>query len=231
MSLAKAVQTSIDRVFKHSKLGDYVPVKVKGGSALRRYYRRSEFAEYEVTVYQDKWWTKAGGRIFGDLYCLHEDVQQALGDCTQNWLEPDYAKPLHYFQYSLCQASTLLELEVRSHNDVKALSTRLKQFLIEQGLAWFQQFDTHEGITAHLEHEMRYLALAQWQAYLGHKETALAAFKQYMAGLPRTIDNNLQSMRACDVLTEEDCQTLLAASLQEQNEYERRVKHWQATAD
>ncbi|UCH47511.1 MAG: hypothetical protein JSU95_15800 [Betaproteobacteria bacterium] len=184
-SLAKEVGAAVDAAFADSSLSDFAPVADVHGDILRRYYRGDETAEFEVCVYRDKWWTKAGGTVHADLYCLVSKVQQALGGFSQSWLKPDYGLPLEHFQYGLGKSAKDLSQEIRSDEDATRFAEKLSQFLLETGLAWFGQFYSREGTANYLLGEENFHGLARYRAHLGDHDGSWTALKQYLEGLPR----------------------------------------------
>jgi hypothetical protein len=228
-SLTKAVAAAVDAAFEEPALSDFAPIADVHGDILRRYYRSDETAECEVCVYRDKWWTKAGGLVRADLYCLVSEVQQALGGCSQSWLNPDYNLPLEHFQYGLGKSAKNLTQEIRSAEDASRFAEALSQFLRDTALAWFAQFQSSECIANYLLSEGHFHSLARYRAHVGDREGAWTALKQYLESLPRQNEQELETLASCGLLEEEDCRFLTSAALQEQTEYERRVSEWFAS--
>ena len=228
-SFTKAVAAAVDAAFEDPALAQFAPIADVHGDILRRYYRSDETAEYEVCVYRDKWWTKAGGAVRADLYCLVSEVQQALGRCSQSWLSPDYDRPLEHFQYGLGNPAMDLTHEIRSDEDATRFAQALSQFLRETGLAWFAQFQSPEGIANYFLSEGHFHSLARYRAHLGDGEGARTALKQYLQSLPRQNEQELETLASCGLLSEDDRRFLASATLQEQTEYEKRVREWLAS--
>ena len=194
-----------------------------------RYYRNDNGIEAEVCVYRDKWWTKSGGTVHADLYCLVDDVQQALGGRKQSWLNPDYDLPLEHFQYGLGKSAIDLSQEIRSSEDAEQFAQALLRFLHETGLAWFAQFELPDGITSYLLDEERLHALARYRAHLGDQAGARAAVNQYLKNLPRQNEQELDTLVSAGLLEDEDRRFLASAALQAQTEYESRIDKWLAS--
>ena len=228
-SLAKTVGAAVDVAFADPSLSDFAPVADVHGDILRRYYRSDENTECEICVYRDKWWTKAGGTVRADLYCLVSEVQQALGGCSQSWLSPDYGMPLEHFQYGLGKSARDLSQEIRSDEDAARFAEALSQFLVETGLAWFARFQSREGIANYLLGEEHFHGLARYLAHVGDRDSAWAALEKYLRSLPRQNEDELESLATCGLISEEDRRFLASAALQEQTEYQRRISEWQAS--
>jgi len=228
-SLTKAVAAAVDAAFEDPALSDFAPIADIHGDILRRYFRSDETAECEVCVYRDKWWTKAGGVVRADLYCLVSEVQQALGGCSQSWLNPDYDLPLEHFQYGLGNSAKGLAQEIRSDEAASRFAQTLSQFLRETGLAWFAQFQSSESIANYLLGEGHFHSLARYRAHCGDRDGARTAMKQYLESLPRQNEQELETLASCGLLEEEDRRFLASAALQEQTEYEKRINEWLAS--
>ncbi len=136
-SLTKCVAAAVDSALADKALSDFAPIADPSGDILRRYYRSDETTECEICIYRDKWWTNSGGIVRMELFCLVDDVQQALGGCKQFWLNPDYGQPLEHFQYGLGKSAKDLSQEIRSEPDAERFAQALRKFLREEGLAWF----------------------------------------------------------------------------------------------
>ncbi len=230
-SLTEAVATAVDAAFVDPALSDFAPITDVHGDILRRYYRSDKTTEYEVCVYRDKWWTKAGGAVHADLFCLVSQVQQALGGCSQSWLNPNYDLPLEHFQYSLGKSADRVTREIRSAEDAAGFAEALSQFLRETGLGWFAQFNSREGIANYLLGEGYFHSLARYHAHFGDHAGALTAVIQYINTLPRQNEQELETLASIGLLAEDDRRYLASAALQEQTEYERRVREWLASRD
>ena len=227
-SLTKAVAAAVDAAFEDPALSDFAPINDVHGDILRRYYSSDKTTECEVCVYRNKWWTKAGGAVHADLFCLVNDVQQALGGCAQSWLDPNYNLPLEHFQYSLGKSANRVTQEVRSDEDAARFAEGLLEFLRNTGLAWFAQFHSPQGIANYFVSEGDFYALARYRAHLGDREGARTAVIQYVSTLPRHNEQELETLASNGLLEDDEHRFLAAAALQEQTEYERRVREWLA---
>lgn len=163
--LSHAVVHAVENVFADSALSEFAPIADKRGDVVRRYYQNGASSECEVCVYRDKWWTKSGGVVRVDLYCLVDEVQQALGGCRQSWLHPDYEQPLEHFQYGLSHSAKDLSQEVHSEQAAKQFGVFLSEFLLGEGLAWFQQLQSRQGIKNYFLGEEHFHALARYCAH------------------------------------------------------------------
>lgn len=225
-SLTRAVGAAVDEVFKHPRLQAFRKVPKSDGLSTRRYHRKTPAAEFEVSVYRDKWWDTSGGRLYAELYCLVDEVQRLLGGCTQSWLEPDAAKPLIHFQYSMDIGADRPEWRIASIDDVAELHAELERFLVTDGLRWCVQFESRAGVFDYLEAQEAHVLVAELHAALGENERALRAFVVFMAGLPRDVETPLQKMRSAGVIDEQEERFLLRSSLQREDDYVRLLQQW-----
>ena len=231
MSLSKLVSRAVDQAFSDPRLGDLSLIKEKDGISFRRYYRKTNTAECEVSVYRDKCWTKAGGSIFVELFCLVAQYQRAMGGCEQSWLAPDYKKPICHFQYRSGRNSLSTERTISRADDARDMEPWLREFMLSTGLPWFAAFESREGIAGYLERQGYYLQLARWHDFLGERNVGLGWFKQFLLGFPREIERDLAEMEETGLISESEREALLRASIQEQSEYERQVRQWCESRD
>ncbi|MDH3452357.1 MAG: hypothetical protein OEN20_08050 [Gammaproteobacteria bacterium] len=226
MSLTRSVAAAVDAAFTHQRLQEFGRLKLADAMSIRRYYRKAHAVECEISVYRDKWWNKSGGSIFLELYCLEQEVQQLLGGCPQSWLRPDYAQPLRHFQYSLGRSATRNEWKISSADDVAAFGPGLQDFLLAEGLHWFAQFDSREGVIGYLQRERAHATLAELHARLGNDAQALQAFNDFLHEYPRDIETELYKMASVGIIDDQECRVLLRGSLQKQSDYASCVEQW-----
>lgn len=226
MSLTKAVMRAIESAFSDPRLGEFSRLDAKDGHSFHRYYCRSETAEREVSVYRDKRWTKSGGKVYVELFCLPAELQIAIGGVNQSWLNLDYGRPAVHFQYRSSRGAQSTERTVESNDDAEKLAVWMVDFLVATGLPWFRSFDSNEGVTDYLEHEAFQILLARWHAHLGNREAALDAFQSYLLEYPRDIERELSEMESVGLIDAAQRASILKASIQEQAVYEREVRRW-----
>ena len=149
MTLAQRIGTAIDRIFAENEaLRCFERWDAKDGMSLRRYYAATPYSEREVSIYRDKWWTKDGGTIRMELYCLAADVQLAFTGVEQRWRALDYTQPIAVLQYRLGAhaVDAPLEWTIRSSDDLPRLGADLARWLPDEGLRWFGELDHREGV-------------------------------------------------------------------------------------
>lgn len=226
MSLSRAVGAAVDAVFAVAPLQAFSRLDAARHASIRCYYRRVPGAEWEITVYRDKWWGKAGGRVYLELFCLVAEVQRLLGGCEQSWLNPDYSRPLEVFQYRTSNPDDDTQWEITSVADVVPFTDAVREALQRRGLPWLESLTTREGVVDHLLASGAHLTLAALLVGYGDAVAARAAFARYLCGYPREIDGALAQMTTLGVIDAAEQATLARASLQAQEAYARAVQQW-----
>jgi len=247
MALANDVTAAIDRVFtQERRLQCFVRHGAADGVSFRAYVRATGTTQCQVLVYRDKWWSRTGGTIYGELYCLVDAVQFALTGAGQSLADPDFGRPLHAFQYrtspvgmaSVGMAAAASEgtvdrvfdpvWEVRSPDDVAAFEDGLGGWLRVAGSDWFEQFERPDGVRRFLAARGDHVTLALLAATAGDPDAARACVTDWLAGLPRDIERRLDALLAAGAITPDDDAFLRRASIQSRDEYARRVLVWSA---
>jgi hypothetical protein len=247
MALAIDVTAAIDRVFaEERRLQGFSRCRVADGVSFRAYVRTTGTTQCQVLVYRDKWWSRTGGTIYGDLACLVDAVQFALTGVGQSLADPDFSRPLHAFQYrtsrvGMASAGMAADAsasegtggqtfdpvwEVRSPAEATAFGDGLRGWLQGAGMDWFEQFDRPDGVTRFLAARGDQVTLARLAAAAGDPHVARAHVSEWLAGLPRDIERSLDALLAAGAITGEDDAFLRRASIQSRDEYERRVRGW-----
>jgi hypothetical protein len=227
VNLAKLVGDAVDRVFREApELSPFARRDARDGASLRRYYHATAYAEREVDVYRDKYWTKNGGRIFAELYCLIPEAQRVLGGVEQSWLSPDYAKPLIYFQYRTSLDANDARWEVNTPADVASFEAGLHAWLTSKGLAWLDALNSRDGLLDYLARNQSHVDLARLSAHWGSAGEARNHVVRYLNTLPRQNERALKLLTEAKLLSREDEAYLIKASLQSNEEYARRVRAW-----
>jgi hypothetical protein len=227
MNLAKQVGDAVDRVFADEPgLRGFTKHDTKSGDSFRRYYMATAYAEREIQVYRDKYWTKDGGKVYIELYCLIPEVQQLLGGVEQSWLNPDYSKPIICFQYRTSVDADETLWEICTPGDIAAFEMELRRWLTSEGLPWLNRLDSREGLLGYLARDGDHIYLARLLAHWGRREAAMRHMTAFLNALPRQIERPLQSLTDAGLLTTDDQALLLKASIQNDEEYRRRVQTW-----
>ena len=214
MSLAKHIGVAIDRIFKDEEsLAKFSKLEKSDGSSFRRYYMATNYSEREVCVYRDKWWSKSGGRLFVELFCFPEEYQLALSGRQQTWIEPDFNQPLHHFQYRTSNTENSMQWEIQSLEDVGRFKKELWSFLTDEGLVWFNQFDSTERVLEYLSKRNYHVDLAQMLDYLGRIDETKKEVEAYVLTLPRQNELQLERLRERSLLSTEETEFLQKASM------------------
>ncbi len=226
MTLSKAVAIALDRIKQElAGLEAFSRLKVNG-QELRRFFHASEQLQREICFYRDKWWSKDGGVIHGELFCLLPEVQLALAGTPQSLADPDYAKPLEHFQYSLSHGDVERSWQIRSLQDVKSFEQRIETWLTTTALPWFEQFDSLQGALGYLQRQQQWLRLARLHNQLGDRAEALKHLAAWFETLPRNIDMQLEVLADDGLLSETEQHSLSRASLQEEIRYREAIDAW-----
>jgi tetratricopeptide (TPR) repeat protein len=230
MTLAKAIAIALDRIKQElSGLEEFSRLKVNGPE-LRRFFHASEQLQREICFYRDKWWSKDGGMIHGELFCLVPDVQLALAGCSQSLADPDYSKPFEHFQYSLSHADVERSWGIRSVEDVRAFEQQITSWLNDIALPWFGQFESQQGVSGYLSRLQQWLKLARLHNAQGQHSEAFKHLAAWFETLPRNIETQLEQLHHEGLISDSDCKSLNRASLQEAPRYRQAVEVWRKSA-
>ena len=226
MTLAKAIAIALDRIKQElSELEGFSRLKVNG-QELRRFYHASDLQQREICFYRDKWWSKEGGVIHGELFCLVPEIQMALTGCPQSLAEPDYTKPFEHFQYGLSSDEVERSWQIRSLEDVAGFEQRIETWLISTALPWFEQFASQEGVLGYLKQSRQWLRLARLQGHLGQQIEALANLAAWLETLPRNIEAQLDQLRDEGLLNDGERKLLYRAALQTEERFSQAIDDW-----
>jgi hypothetical protein len=88
------------------------------------------------------------------------------------------------------------------------------------------RLDTREGLLDYLARAGDHIYLARLLAHWGRREAAMRHMTAFLNALPRQIERPLQSLTDAGLLTTDDQALLLKASIQNDEEYRRRVQTW-----
>jgi hypothetical protein len=227
MILNERLTTAIDLVFAETGiLSGFSKRETQDGISLRRYVMVTSYAERGVTVYRDKWWTKNGGQVFVDLLCFVPEVQRALSGVDERWQESDYNHPVFSFQYRIMEATPRLQWQIDSPESIAAFTQELADFLANTGTEWFGRLDSRDGVLDYFAKKEDAFSLALMCKHLGSAESAREHVCNYLKKLPRHIQHQIDRLSEAGVLSQEDKTYILAASLQRNDEYQRRVENW-----
>jgi hypothetical protein len=228
MKLAAALGKAIDSCAPVLARAGFERLVKSDGMSLRRFVRTTDQSQAEVSVYRDKWWSSEGGTIRAEAFCLVHDYQRALSGFLQDWMKPDYSRPLHHFQYGLGRNVVPFQEQITSPDDCERLGRALLEWLIARALPWALELEQPSGVEAHLERERGFSNLAIYLANLGHFERAQASLARFMATLPRDIEGKLEQFSQCGLIPASDAESLRLASLQSNRDYEHAVQSWLA---
>ena len=229
MSLTKSLSASLDRTIESTpRFAAFTKLK-STGSEIRNYFCETDGTQCQLLFFKDKWWTKDGGTLHGELFCLVPKVQLALCGQAQSLAAPDYAVPFHHFQLGLQKVPVESTWPIHSADDVTRFETAVKTWLTAIATPWFAQFDTDAGVMDYMERNGQHFNLALLHAKLGQSDTARAHLVTWLTALPRQIDTPLGKLHEAGLLSTTDQTTLARASLQSEDDYRRMVNTWAAS--
>lgn len=226
MSLNTVLGSTLDRVVAGNPvLGEFSKLKTSG-SDLRSYFRETDSSQCQILIYRDKWWTKEGGTLYGELLCLVPAVQIALCGKAQSLAQPDYAVPFHHFQFGLLESNPERCWDVHGEKDVPAFAAAIEPWLTATALPWLAQFDAMPGVIGFMERNKRFVDLALLQAALGNPAQAAACVQAWLGELPRQVDKPLAKLLDARLLSPAEHAMLGRASLQREDRYREIVTAW-----
>lgn len=229
MSLTKALGAVLDRAIEGSpRFAAFAKLKTSGAD-IRNYYRETDSTQCQLLFFKDRWWTKDGGTLHGELFCLVPKVQLALCGQAQSLAAPDYAVPFHHFQLGLQKTPVESTWPIHSADDVTRFETAVKTWLTTIAAPWFAQFDTDAGVMDYMERNGQHFNLALLHAKLGQSNQATAHLLTWLTALPRQIDAPLGKLHEAGLLSPADQATLARASLQSEEDYRRMLNSWAAS--
>lgn len=205
--------------------------RVKGdGVSLRRWFLRDATTQCEVNAYRDKRWTKSGGLVMGESYVLCDAYQRALGDGPQDWLAPDFARPLRHFQHGLSADARRFELSIGAGSSRDGIARAFEDWLVQSALPWIDRLDNDQGVLDYLAAQQAFDAEAEFAMKLGVRARAASALRSFLATLPRNAEPRLQRLRAVGLLSDADFAELSFASMQREDDYREAIATWQSKA-
>lgn len=230
MTLNKLLGTVLDRTTSaHAAFAGFAKLKASG-SELRNYFHDTGGAQCQVLFYRDKWWTKDGGTLYGELFCLVPKVQLALSGQNQSLAEPDYSVPFHHFQYGLQENDIEGGWPIRSVQDVHQFEAVVASWLSSQAAPWFKQFETDEGIIDFMQRNRRFVNLALFCQAQGHPAEARSHLISWLSRLPRQIERPLATLLDAGLITEAEHAMLCRASQQRDDHYRESISAWISVA-
>jgi hypothetical protein len=230
MALSKLLGAVLDRATSaNAAFAGFAKLKARG-SELRNYFRDTGVSQCQVLFYRDKWWTKDGGTLYGELFCLVPKVQLAPSGQNQSLAEPDYSVPFHHFQYGLQESDPERGWPIRSAQDVQQFEAVVDSWLSSTAAPWFKQFDTDEGVIDFMSRKGYFLGLAFVCLAQGNPADARSHLLSWISELPRHIEKPLAELLDAGLITEAEHALLGRASLQEEDRYREMVSTWSADA-
>jgi len=224
-SLSRLVGLAADRaVSRNAARAGFTPLAELDGMAIRRFYRADARLEQEISIYRDKWWTKAGGTAHVELFCLVAPYQVAMTGVRQSWQKPVKDVPLHYFQHALSGVNP--EWPIANTADVQRFESGLSEWLAAVAVPWFAQFESDDGVIRYLGTRGLHARAARFLARLGRTGEARACVRTYLSTLPRQADRELEALKEAGLLSEDDFRALSRASLQQVDRYRSFIDAW-----
>lgn len=226
MSLNKALGSILDRVIASNPVGGAF-IKLKASDPdLRSYFRETDSSQCQIIFYRDKWWTKEGGSLYGELFCLVPTVQLALCGRDQSLAKPDYSVPFHHFQFGLPEHNPERSWQIHSEKDVSDFEAAVELWLTAIAFPWLSQFNSIEGVVRFMEQHRRFVDLALLHAALGNPAKSIGYVQAWFSQLPRQIDKPLAKLLDASLLSQGEHTILSRASLQREDHYREIVEAW-----
>jgi hypothetical protein len=223
--LSKQVGLAADRVIsKNPQLAGFAPIADRAGMDVRRFYRATEGAEQEISIYRDKRWSKAGGTAHVDLFCLVASYQAAMTGKSQSWRRPLKGVQLQHFQYALGGVGP--SWPIASAMDVQTFESGLSEWLATVAIPWFAQFESDDGVIGYLLTRGLHARAARFLAGLGRMVEARAELGKYLSTLPRQADREFAALKKAGLLSEDEFRELSRASLQHIDRYQSFIDAW-----
>lgn len=230
MSLSKLLGTVLDRATSaNPAFTSFLKLKADG-SDLRSYFHESSTSQCHVLFYRDKWWTRDGGTLYGELFCLVPRVQLALCGKNQSLAKPDYSVPFHHFQFSLLESDSERAWQIRSAQDVHEFETVVDLWLSSTAAPWFKQFDTDDGVIDFMRRNKRFVDLALLLLAEGKPADAKDHLVSWISQLPRQIERPLAQLLNTGLITQAEHDMLSRASQQREDHYREMVSTWSPDA-
>jgi len=226
MSLNKALGSILDRAIASDPVGGgFIKLKTSGPD-LRSCFRETDSSQCQILFYRDKWWTKEGGTLYGELFCLVPTVQLALCGRGQSLAKPDYSVPFHHFQFGLLEHNPERSWQIHSEKDVSDFEATVELWLTATAFPWLTQFDSIQGVVGFMERHRRFVDLALLHAALGNPAKSIAYVQAWVSQLPRQIDKPLAKLLHASLLSQSEHTILGRASLQREDHYREIVEAW-----
>lgn len=227
MTLSTDIGHAVDKLIsKTPDLSTFQKVDVLLGQGIRRYFMETSFAQRELLLIRDKWWTKEGGKVYVWVACLAPTVQMALQDAAQSLRTPDYTGASPNFQFCLTDLGKQASWEVKSKSDVVALIDSLATWLRVSALPWLERLNSMDGVISWLNEQGNHFTLTRLQAALGMNDTARSSLAAWLRTYPREVDRELEQLVQDGILTEEDYSRLRLASIQHRDTYVAQLEAW-----
>ena len=224
-SLSKLVGLAADRaVARNEPLAGFTAIADQDGMSIRRFYRADGRLEQEISIYRDKWWTKAGGTAHVELMCLVASYQVAMAGLSQSWRRPVKDVQLHYFQHA--RSGVNPAWPIANTTDVQRLEGGLSQWLATVAIPWFALFESDNGVIQYLATQGLHAQAARFLASLGRNAEARTYVSKYLSTLPRQADSEFDALKKAGLLSEDDFKALSRASLQHIDRYQSFVEAW-----
>ena len=226
-SLSKLVGLAADRaVSDNEQLAGFTAIADLAGMDVRRFYRANARLEQEISIYRNKWWTKAGGTAHVELFCLVASYQVAMTGLSQSWRRPLKDAQLHHFQHALSGVNPAWP--IANTTDVQSFESGLSQWLATVAIPWFALFESDNGVIQYLAMRGLHAQAARFLGSLGRMAEARTYVSKYLSTLPRQADREFEALKKAGLLSEDDFRELSRASLQHIDRYQSFIDAWVA---
>ena len=224
-SLSKLVGVAADRaVSQNQQLAGFMALADLDGMAVRRFYLANARLEQEISIYRDKWWTKAGGTAHVELFCLVASYQVAMTGLSQSWRRPLKDVPLHHFQHALSGVNPAWA--IANTADVQSFQGGLSEWLATVAIPWFALFESDDGVIQYLAMRGLHAQAARFLASLGRFAEARTYVSKYLSTLPRQADREFEALKEAGLLSQDEFRELSRASLQHIDHYQSFIHAW-----
>lgn len=229
MPLIKTIGSALDgAIAGNPGCEGFVTLKA-ASPEVRRYFREDAFSQCQILFYRDKFWTKEGGSLYGEVFCLIPAVQQALCGKSQSLAMPDYSIPFHHFQYGLLEHNPERCWQIHGEADVPGFAAAIDLWLARAALPWLAQFDSIEAVIAFMQRHGRFVDLALLCAAQGAPASSALHLVAWINQLPRQIEKPLARLLEAGLLSQDDHRLLSRASIQREDHYREQIDAWIAT--
>lgn len=226
-SLSKLVGLAADHaVANNVQLSGFTAIADVAAMDVRRFYRANARFEQEISIYRDKWWTRAGGTAHVELFCLVASYQVAMTGQSQSWRKPLRGAQLHHFQHALSGVNPAWP--IGSTADVQSFESGLSQWLATVAIPWFALFESDDGVIQYLAMRGLHAQAARFLGSLGRIAEARTYLSKYLLTLPRQAEREFEALKKAGLLSEQDFKELSRASLQHVDRYQSFIDAWVA---